>query len=55
VVVDGTIANELDLRLTGYGLQVWVEDGLNSLAGLVVTVAVALRRRVKGLLITLVT
>lgn len=49
VVVDGAVADELDLRLTRNGFQVGVQDGPLGLAGLVVSVTVALARGVEGL------
>ena len=49
VVVDNTVADKLDLGDAGDSLEIGVEDRLLGLAGLVVTVAVVLRRRVKVL------
>lgn len=49
VVVDGAVANELDLWYTRDRLEIRVKNGLLRLARLVVAVAIALGLRVKGL------
>jgi hypothetical protein len=49
MVVNRSIANKLHLRHAWDRLEIRVEDRLFRLAGLVVSVAVALRERVKGL------
>lgn len=49
VVVDCAVADELDLGDARDGFEVGVEDGFLGASGLVVTVAIVLRGRVKGL------
>lgn len=49
VVVDRAVADKLDLRHTGDGLEVWVEDRLFLRASFVIAVPIALAGRVKCL------
>ena len=49
MVVHGAISDKLDLLDTRNRLEVWVEDGLLLALGLLVPVAVALRRGVERL------
>jgi hypothetical protein len=49
VIVNRSVANKLHLRHAWDRLEIRVEDRLFRLAGLVVSVAVALRERVEGL------
>ena len=49
VVVDSTVADELDLGLARNSLQIGMKDGLLRLSGLVITVTIAIRLRVEGL------
>lgn len=48
VVVDGAVADELDLGDARDGLEVGVEDGFGGVAGFVVAVAVVLGGGVEG-------
>jgi hypothetical protein len=48
VVVDGAVADDLDLRLAGDRLEVGVEDRLGLAARLVIAVAVGLSKERKG-------
>jgi hypothetical protein len=52
MVVDGAIANELNLRYTRNGLEIRMKDRLLSAASLVVTVTVAFRLGIECLWIT---
>jgi hypothetical protein len=49
MVVDGPVADELDLWNAGNGLQVRMEDGFLGPASLVVSMTVALRFRIEML------
>ena len=49
VVIDSTVADELDLGLARNSLQIGMKDGLLRLSGLVITVTIAIRLRVEGL------
>jgi hypothetical protein len=53
VVVNRSVANELHLRHAWDGFEIWMKNGFLCLAGLVVSMAVALRERVKSLRVAL--
>lgn len=45
VVVDGTVTDELDLRLTRDGLEIGVQDRLLGALSFIISVSVGLRAR----------
>lgn len=54
VIVDGAIANELNLRNTGNSLEIRMKDRLLSVASLVVSVSIVLGLRIEGLIVALI-